>query len=382
MMITRRRNVLLYVKAATAGSLLLALSTAANAVNIVEMRKTMQKDLDGTVNGYALVIKKGNATQAWKKGWAIRPVDVAGGRAMTLGTRSFIASVTKTITAVATLQLLEANNLAITEKISNWLPNDWVKGPGIGQLTFRDLMRHKSGFKQIFDGLSEQEQANWGNDWDGLEWIVENGAIPGSTRKYKNANFALLRVIIPKLWKASGASDADFEFISKGNNGYLYVWYVTNYIFNPSGIDVGASCTANTYFQPQAMAYDANDSSEAGSMSETSWPNCGGHVGLRLSARDLVRFLVHLENGTLLSPVWRFVMDYYRLGWRKDSNTNSKGRKGKWWHDGVWNKSSNRGYRACIMKYPGNVVAALVINSRTEGKGACTILKDSYNNAQ
>ncbi len=34
------------------------------------------------------------------------------------------------------------------------------------------------------------------------------------------------------------------------------------------------------------------------------------------------------------------------------------------------------------MEFPeNNVVAALVINSKTLGKGACTILKDGYNNA-
>ena len=69
---------------------------------------------------------------------------------MTVNTRSFIASVTKTVTAVATLQLLEANDLTVTAKIAPWLPSDWVKGPGIAQLTFRDLMQHKTGFKEIF----------------------------------------------------------------------------------------------------------------------------------------------------------------------------------------------------------------------------------------
>ncbi len=378
---TRMQNRRFYCKAATIGSLLLVLSTTASAVDIVEMRKNIQDDLNGTVNGYALVIKKGNATQAWKKGWAIRPVDVAGGQAMSPGTRSFIASVTKTITAVATLQLLEANNLSVIEKISNWLPNEWVKGPGIGQLTFRDLLQHKTGFNQIFGNLSDEQKENWGNDWDGLEWIVANGAIPGDSYSYKNANFALLRVIIPKLWKASGAPDADFTGITSGNNGLLYVIYVTNHIFNPSGIDVGASCTASQFYQPQARGYDATNPNEAGVMSETSWAGCGGHAGLRLSARDLARFMVHLDNGTLLSPAWRFVMDYYRLGWSNSSNTNDNGRKDKWWHGGAWNKSSNRGYRACVMKYPDNVVAALVINSRTEGKGACTMLKDGFNNA-
>ncbi len=362
------------------GVILMAFTPAHTGVSLKTMKNNMLDDLDGTVNGYAFVIKKGSTTRTGADGWARRPVD--GGTAMTVNTRSFIASVTKTITAVATLQLLEANDLTVTHKIAPWLPNDWVKGPGIGQLTFKDLMQHKTGFKEIFNSLSHEEKQNWGNDWDGLKWIVENGAIPGSSSSYKNANFALLRVIIPKLWKASGADDADFVELTSGNNGLLYVLYVTNHIFEPSGIAPGASCTASEGFKPQAMGYDVADPDEAGIMSETSWPNCGGHAGLRLSARDLVRFMYHLDQGDLLSPQARFAMDVFRLGWNQNSNTNSNGRKNKWWHGGSWNQSSNRGYRACVMKFPqDDVVASLVINSRTEGKGACGILKDAYDNA-
>lgn len=375
---TDRKPLLVFSALALASALLLGASPA-QAVSLNKMKQNMVADLNGTVNGYAFVITKNNKSRAGSGGWAKRPVD--GGVAMTTKTRSFIASTTKPITAIATLQLLAANNLTIASKIGPWLPNDWVKGPGINQLTFRDLLQHHTGFNQIFKSLSAAKKKNWGNDWDGLKWIVKNGAQPGASASYKNANFALLRVIIPKLWKASGAGDADFTGITKGNNGLLYVIYVTNHIFKPSNVAIGASCAAGEKYRPQALGYDVADPNEAGTMSETSWPNCGGHAGLRLSARDLSRILVALRKGKLLSPPWRFAMDQFRLGWDKSSNTNKNGRKNKWWHGGAWNKSSNRGYRACIMKYKGNVEAALVINSKTSGKSACTILKDAYNNA-
>jgi hypothetical protein len=361
------------------GAALLACAPDAQAVSLKKMKQNMVADLAGNVNGYAFVITKGNKTRSGAGGKAKRTVD--GGKAMTINTRSFIASSTKTITAIATLKLLAANNLTVTTKIAPWLPGDWTKGPGIGQLTFRDLLQHRSGFNQIFKSLSDNKKKNWGNDWDGLEWIVKNGALPGSSSSYKNANFALLRVIIPKLWKASGATDADFVALTKGNNGLLYVIYLTNHIFKPSNVPTGASCTASEMYQAQALGYDVSDPDEAGKMSETSWPSCGGHAGLRLSAADLSKILVALRKGKLLSPPWRFAMDQFRLGWKQNSNTNKKGRKGKWWHEGIWNISGNRGYRACIMKYTGDVEAALVINSKTPGKSACTILKDAYNNA-
>lgn len=360
-------------------SAMLLCAPAAQAVSLNKMKQNMVADLNGTVNGYAFVITKGNKSRAGAGGWAKRPVD--GSVAMTTRTRSFIASSTKTVTAIATLQLLAANNLTITSKISPWLPNNWVKGPGINQLTFRDLLQHKSGLNQIFKSLSAAKKKKWGNDWDGLKWIVKNGAQPGSPSSYKNGNYGLLGVMIPKLWKASGAADADFTSVSKGNKGLLYVIYVTNHIFKPSNVATGASCAATEQYRPQAMGYDVLDTDEAGTMSETSWPNCGGHAGLRLSARDLSRILVALRKGKLMSPQWRFAMDQFRLGWSQSSNTNKKGRKGKWWHGGSWNKSSNRGYRACIMKYTGDMEAALVINSKTTGKSACTILKEAYNNA-
>lgn len=376
--VTDRKPVFVLSALALASVMLLG-APSAQAVSLNKMKQNMVDDLNGTVNGYAFVITKGNKSRAGSGGWAKRPVD--GGVAMATKTRSFIASSTKPITAIATLQLLAANNLTIASKIGPWLPNDWVKGPGINQLTFRDLLQHRTGFNQIFKGLSASKKQNWGNDWDGLKWVVKNGAQPGASSSYKNANFALLRVIIPKLWKASGAGDADFTGVTKGNNGLLYVIYVTNHIFKPSNVATGASCTAGEKYRPQAMGYDVSDPDETGTMSETSWPNCGGHAGLRLSARDLSRILVALRKGKLLSPPWRFAMDQFRLGWSQASNTNKKGRKDKWWHGGAWNKSSNRGYRACIMKYKGDMEAALVINSKTSGKGACTVLKDAYNNA-
>ncbi|MCR9139605.1 MAG: beta-lactamase family protein [Alphaproteobacteria bacterium] len=376
---SKGKSQLFFGALALASALVLG-APSAQAININKMKQNMVADLNGTVNGYAFVITRGNRSRVGSGGWAKRPVD--GGVAMTINTRSFIASTTKPITAIATLQLLAANNLTLASKIAPWLPNNWVKGPGINQLTFRDLLQHRTGFNQIFMSLSAaKQQENWGNDWDGLKWIVKNGAQPGASASYKNANFALLRVIIPKLWKASGANDADFTGVTKGNNGLLYVIYVTNHIFKPSNVAIGASCTAGETYRPQALGYDVTEPNENGTMSETSWPNCGGHAGLRLSARDLSRIMVALRKGKLLTPPWRFAMDQFRLGWDRLSNTSKNGRKDKWWHGGAWNKPGNRGYRACIMKYKGNVEAALVINSKTSGKGACTILKDAYNNA-
>ena len=357
----------------------------AHAVTLIDMKNNMTADLEGKTNGYAFVIKRGAKQSTGAGGLALRPADIPGGGslAMTTDTRSFIASVTKTISAIAILQLLEANSMPITAKVAPWFPDDWVIGPGFDQLTFKDLLTHETGLNQIFQGLSGAEKVNWKNDWDGMKWVVENGAIPNASSSYKNMNYVFSTVLIPALWKASGASDATFTGLTEGNRGLLYVWYVTNHIFKPSGVAVGASCTASEFYAAQAMAYDVDLPRQEGHMSETSWPNCGGHTGLRLSAQDLAKIMQALVDGKLLSSGYRFAMNWFRLGWNKLSSTNSNGRKNKWWHGGDWFTAGDREYHACVMTYyPEKIAASLVVNSRIAGKGACTILKDAYNNAQ
>lgn len=364
---------------------LFSIASNSYAVTLLDMRNNINADLAGNATGYAFVLKRGAKQRKGSGGLALRPADVSGGGnlPMTTNTRSFIASVTKSISAIAILQLLEANSLPITARVAPWLPDDWVIGPGFDQLTFKQLLRHESGLNQIFNGLSDVEKENWSNDWDGMKWVVENGAIPGAPISYKNINYTFSTVLIPALWKASGASDATFTGLTKGNRGLLYVWYLTNYVFKPSNIAIGASCTASEFYKAQAMAYDFDLPNQAGVMSESTWSNCGGHAGLRLSAQDLAKIMKTLVDGELLSPGYQLAMNWFRLGWSKNSNTNSKGRQNKWWHGGDWFTSGDREYHACVMVYyPEKISASLVVNSRIAGKGACTILKDAYNNAQ
>ena len=60
-----------------------------------------------------------------------------------------IASVSKTMTATAILQLLAKDGLPITTKISSYIYPDWTQGQNISQLTFQELLTHSSGFGQL-----------------------------------------------------------------------------------------------------------------------------------------------------------------------------------------------------------------------------------------
>ena len=43
--------------------------------------------------------------------------------------------------------LLARRHLGIDSQISPFLPPDWVKGPGVDTITFRDLLTHRAGFR-------------------------------------------------------------------------------------------------------------------------------------------------------------------------------------------------------------------------------------------
>ena len=106
-----------------------------------KLAQKIKEILDGRVTGYAYAItQNGNLVASEGIGWARKPSD--GDVKMTSETRINVMSVSKPITAVAVLQLLEKLNLSIHDPIGPWLPADWVRGPGFENtegLTFRDL---------------------------------------------------------------------------------------------------------------------------------------------------------------------------------------------------------------------------------------------------
>ncbi|MCH9698028.1 MAG: beta-lactamase family protein [Gammaproteobacteria bacterium] len=347
-------------------------------INLNQMEQNIINDMDGNAVGYAYAItKNGVLMKSGADGDAKIAID--GWSPMTATSRLQLASVTKPITAVATLKLLEANNLSVDDLISDWLPSDWVKGAGVHQLTFRHLLTHRSGFNQLIQQLSKADKAMVGNDWDGVQFVVSNGAIPNASSSYKNVNYALLRVIIPELWKAAGAP-FNIGMVTKWNHGMWYLSYIQHNLFIPMGVNSVACWEQPAY--DGAYAYQLGNPGKAGTPFNGTIQNCGGHAGLHLSAIDLANFMAHIgHDDSLFSPANRLLMNSGRLGWNQASNTNSNNRLGKYWHGGDY-YSNGREIHNCVMKFPQNVEATLVINSnQTSGKNQCTILKNAFDNA-
>jgi CubicO group peptidase (beta-lactamase class C family) len=348
----------------------------------LKMRQSILADLTGNATGFAYAIVKGGKL-SYQGGVGFARTGPDGSVAMTASHRVNVMSVTKPITAVATHQLLGELDLSVDSPVAPWLPSAFPLGDGFDTVTFRQLLNHTSGMNQLFKSLSDADRDKWGNDWDGLKFVVSNDITPGSASSYKNANYALLRLAIPALWKATG-NHPGIGQITKTSVGIWYLAYVQQRIFVPAGVQA-VTCT-----EPKpdsaALLYDAANTAAGGKLVHIeSGPldGCGGHANLRLSALDLARFMAYLTHGKLLNTAGTTLMDSARLGWDKSSNSSSA--PGVYWHggDGTWKSGGvKREVHTCVMKFPNDIQATLVINSTNQsGSSQCGVLLNAYKDA-
>src|SRR5882724_4037413 len=116
-------------------------------------------DLSGFVT---LVWRKGEAAQLNTVGWR----DVAAGEPMTRDTLFRIASMTKPVTSIAALMLLEEGKLSLEDPITKWLPEfsdmQVLKDatgpidetyPAPREITVEDLMTHRAGLAYAFTSV-------------------------------------------------------------------------------------------------------------------------------------------------------------------------------------------------------------------------------------
>lgn len=348
-------------------------------VDLQLMLEHIHADLKHRVVGYSTMIAEaGSIAKTSNWGYAKRGSD--GSEPWTSSHRMQVASVSKTLTAIGALKLLDELGVSVETPIAAWLPAGWTLGSGWGSVTFRHLMTHTSGVNQAIQALSDDELDNIGNDWSGLQYVAGLDVAPGSASSYKNANYALLRILLPTLWTSQPAHPWFGVGIDEETHGPLHVLFMDAYVFDPAGVaQPGCWLTGH----PAALLYNVADASVSGSASEIPNPNCGAHAGWHLSATDLLRVMVYLRHDPSFIPAGVLAeMDLKKLGWNQSSNSSSNGRAGKYWHGGTWWPGSGRGGHSCVMTFPAGVEASLLFNSNhTSGTSPCTILKEAYNDA-
>ena len=99
-----------------------------------------------------------------------------------------VASLSKIVTAIAMTRLLGEAGIPPSTPIIDYLPGYWVKGPNVDQITFADLLTHKSGLAW--------QTTNSRSDFEWMKSQIALGTMNIGRYNYQNMNFGLCRILL------------------------------------------------------------------------------------------------------------------------------------------------------------------------------------------
>jgi len=168
-----------------------------------------------TFSGAVIVAKNGTPIFAEAYGLADRAKQIKN----TLDTRFRIGSMNKMFTAVATLQLVQAKKLALTDALAKALPT-YPNQTLAKNVTIHHLLTHTGGTGDIFGPEFDQHRLELRTlaDYVKLYGARDLAFEPGAKMEYSNYGFLLLGVVI--------------EAVSKQS----YFDYVAKHVFEPAGM--------------------------------------------------------------------------------------------------------------------------------------------------
>lgn len=151
-----------------------------------------------------------------------------------------IASVTKTFTAIAIMQLVEKELIDLDDNIEKYLDFS-TKGKNV---TVRQLLNHTSGIKDYTESDIPDKLQKSGYSTENFLNLLEQKKFdfdPGGARDYNNSGFVLLALIIEKL------SDLSYEE------------YLSKNIFQPIGMPNTSNCYTESIKSKVVEGYNLNE---------------------------------------------------------------------------------------------------------------------------
>lgn len=197
-----------------------------------------------------------------------------------------IASVSKPITAVAAMQLVEKGRLDLDAPVQKYVPSFPVKQFPI---TTRQLLAHLSGVRYYKPGEGERT-VRYNTLTDALTIFKDDPLEfePGTKYLYTTYGYTLLGTVI------------------EGASGMSYPDYMRENVFKPAGMSRTRSDDLFAIIPNRARGYrpivfgqlDGNYRNQ--SLMDSSYKIPGG--GFVSTAEDMARFAIGVLNGTLIKP--------------------------------------------------------------------------------
>ena len=262
--------------------------------------KELEEMLTPNVAGYSLRLNQNGSTVGLaSQNWAKEPQD--GSQAWTPDTRMHVASLSKIVTAAAMTRVLAKAGLPVFAPIIDYLPEYWVKGPDVDQITFSELMTHTSGL--AFGATNSRSDFGW------MKEQIAAGTTHLGQFSYQNMNFGLCRILLATI---NGNVPVDW-YLLESQGGTFFTELIDN-AWDSSTIGAYASYVADQVFAPSAVTGPdfTHDPADALAynfpVTGNGW-NSGdlktmaGGAGWHMSVDELLRVMATFRRGgSIVSP--------------------------------------------------------------------------------
>ena len=286
-----------------------------------------------------------------------------------------IGSITKTITAVAVLQLVEKGLVGLDDPIAKYIPKYPKERSSV--ITVRHILTHSSGIRHYHYERGEKEglpPTYFLGSADALNiyGVAEEPLLftPGTRTTYSTYAFRLLGDVIERA------------------SGITWEAYLRDHVFGPAGMTASRVEHPLEIVMGRAAHYRRAGLGDAREGIGHPWPPGAQLINapyvdfsykwaaaaVLSTAEDLARFDIAIGDGTLLKPATVKAMHTpyvfpdgsksgYGLGWRV--NTDDKGRT--WISHG----GGTTGQTSHILRYPDGRISVAVV-SNVEGANNIT----------
>ncbi len=294
---------------------------------------------------YAVVVE-GEITEVGARG----VVELGQDREVTPDTPFVSGSISKSFTALAVMQLVEAKKVDLDGEVSRYL--EGFSGQPSGSITIRQLLGHTSGFSTLQGNASHTDSTG---AEDELARRVEQLATlapahpPGTTWEYSNRNYQILGRVI--------------EIVS----GQDYQAYVESNILVPVSME-DSFVAGGEIHEVMATGHLPWFGTKRPRAEKGTHRSSAPQGGVIASARDLARYMAVMLNGEddVLSASGKAAMmrrasdasPSYGFGWFLDPEDGS-----------VWHSGSSPGFETLATMMPEQRTGVVVLVNSGSGLG-------------
>lgn len=367
-------------------------------ITACNIAKNIRNDLNGHSVGYAFFA--GQYPLFGAHGEA-RTSANAPGKSFTPDTKITVASVSKFVTTVAAIRILSKNGVSLDAAIGPYLPSDWSNASSyVKNIKFSQLLGQMSGIKdygnvsqdyaKLKSYFTQSVSNNPGTSCTGPSVVNPGNSINPKdlTWCYSNYNFAIFRILLPKV---AGFAEDSNPATRPATLANQYVKLVQQNVFDLVGqknveCKPPSSAPASTKY---AFAYLYPGTKAGTDFGDVSLV-CGA-AGWYLSVQDMSKVLLSLNanDGKILTKAQFDTLRTRALG-VDVRNDNEIEKNGGWGAncDSQGNNCDNISTSVAIfgpVKGP-RVIGVLFINSDiagggSSGAGAQQVLEKAYFNA-